>query len=116
MKLTKDQRLAEYFKRLAAAPAARTADDAKALLAQTLSAMEDELTDIPNDPTQWASDGRMYPILEDNWEELVGGAWVGRSRRHRTAVGPNGAMEIRRSINGQLEFSKPGADGQGVPT
>ena len=76
--------------------------------------MEDEMTDISNDPTQWATDGRMYPILEDNWEELDSGGWLGRSRGHRTFVGASGAIEITRKSDGKVEFSKLGADGKGV--
>ena len=72
------------------------------------------MTDIPNDPTQWATDGRMYPILEDNWEERDSGGWLGRSRGHRTLVGANGAIEITRKSDGKVEFSKLGADGKGV--
>ena len=63
----------------------------QALLARLLVAVEDEMTDIPNDPTHWATDGRMYPILEDNWEERDDGSWTGR-----TLVGASGAIEISR--------------------
>ena len=112
--MTKDERLAEYFRRLAAAPAEPTATGAKILLARLLIEVEDTMTEIPNDPSQWATDGRMYPILEDNWEELQGAGWLGRSRGHRTLVGVNGSIEIRRKSDDKLEFAKAGADGKGV--
>ena len=114
MSMTKEDRLVEYFKRLADAPAQGTTSAAQALLARVLNELEDEMTDIPNDPTQWATDGRMYPILEDNWEELDSGGWLGRSRGHRTLVCANGAIEITRKSDGKVEFSKLGADGKGV--
>ncbi len=114
MFVTKEGRLAEYFKRLAEAPAQGTAAEAQGLLARLLIAVEDEMTEILNDPTQWATDGRMYPILEDNWEEADGGGWAGRSRGHRTIVGANGAIEISRKSDGKVEFWKLGADGKGI--
>ncbi len=92
----------------------QTADAAKELLAGLLNDVENEMTDIPYAPEQWASDGRLYPILEDNWEDLPDGRWVGRSRRHQTFVGANGAIEIKRRSDGHVEFAKPGADGKGV--
>lgn len=111
---SKEDRLAEFFRRLTEAPAAQTADAAKELLAGVLNEVENEMTDIPYDPEQWASDGRLYPVLDDNWEDLPDGRWVGRSRGHQTFVGANGAIEIKRRSDGHVEFAKPGADGKGV--
>ena len=114
MSATKDERLAEYFLRLREARSAHSATEARHLLEVTLNAVENELTEIPYDPSQWASDGRMYPIQEDNWEERPQGGQVGRSRGHQTIVGDNGAIEIRRKSDGAVEFSKLGSDGKGV--
>ena len=80
----------------------------------TLNAVEDELTSIPYDPSQWRSDGRLYPPQKDNMLE-TGGPQVGgfRSFRHRTLIGLNGAIEIRET-SGRIVFAKPGADGKFV--
>ena len=59
---TKGQRLAEVFRRMAAAPPTATADEAYQLLCETITAVEDEMTSIPNNPpTPPADDGRIYP-------------------------------------------------------
>src|SRR5437763_597118 len=107
MSPTTEGRLAEYFRRLAQAAPEQTAVGAKALLARPMIEVENEMIEIPNDPSQWATDGRMYPILDDNWEELKGGAWLGRSRGHRTDVGGNGAIEIRRKSDEKVELARP---------
>lgn len=58
---TKQERLAEFLRRLMAAPAASSFDEAYRQLCDILNAVEDELTSIPFDPANWQTDGRMYP-------------------------------------------------------
>lgn len=116
MGYTKDERLAEFFRRLGEAPSVGSAAEAIQLLARTLNDLEDEMTDIPADTTTWATDGRMYPIQEDNWRDEPNGNQRGRSRSHNTFIGRNGAIEIRLVSSGALVFSKPGVDGQGLPS
>lgn len=112
--MTREERLAEFFRRLLRAPPQNTAAEAKWLLAVTLNAVEDELTDIPGNSAGYANDGRMYPIPADTWDELPNGSFIGRTRAQRIIVASNGAIEIRRRSNGDVLLRKAGADGQGV--
>jgi hypothetical protein len=50
LQVPKQQRLAEFFRRLAQAAPAASADQALLLIARTLTAVEDAFTDIPADP------------------------------------------------------------------
>lgn len=47
MSVSKDERLFEFFRRLALAPPAGSEHDALELIAVTLTAVEDEMTDVP---------------------------------------------------------------------
>ena len=58
---TKRERIEVFLGRLDAAPVASDADEAYRQVCDILNAVEDELTSIPFDPTQWMTDGRMYP-------------------------------------------------------
>lgn len=109
---SKSERLAELFRRLAAAPPATNAREAKLLLDNTLNAVEDELTTIPFDPSAWATDGRLYPAQEDSRRPVPGRPDVARYRHrsHNTRIGANGSIEISDDSD-QVLFRKPGADG-----
>jgi hypothetical protein len=111
----KQERLAEFFRRLEDANPAHSADEALQLIASTLNAVEDELTNIPADPERWMTDGRMYPPQPDSRREVVGHPAVSRyrSRRHNTFVAGNGAVEIR-DLDDRVLFRKAGADGTHV--
>jgi hypothetical protein len=112
---TKEERFVEFLKRLAAMPAASTAEEAMDALSRTLCEVEDELTDIPNTPENWQTDGRMYPPQEDQAREVSGREDLTcyRSRGHHTFIRSNGAIEIR-ALTGYVVFSSPGADGMSV--
>ena len=112
---TRQDRVAEFLQRLASAPAARSGDEALRLISKTLDEVEDQLTDIPNQPQNWQTDGRMYPPQADNARELLGRTDVVRyrSRGHHTFIRDNGAIEIR-NFSGTVIFSKHGTDGSGV--
>jgi hypothetical protein len=112
--LEKSERLEEFFRRLGALPAASSAAEAQKQIAETLDAVEDELTGIPNNPDAWQEDGRMYPIQEDNWVPQPKGVLRGRSAGHLIDLGANGAIVVRRSSDKSLVFEKLGADGNGV--
>jgi hypothetical protein len=85
-----------------------------------LNSVEDEFSGVPFNPRQWATDGRMYPVQEDNIHRLQNRPDVRllRSRRHLTYIRENGAFEIRgrNAALGieEIEIAKPGTDGRGV--
>lgn len=112
---SKEDRFAEFLRRLSAAPPAGTAQEALRLLGDTLNEVEDELTDIPYAPENWQTDGRMYPPREDSAREVRGRDDLirYRNRGHNSYIRDNGAIEVR-DIRGTVVFSKAGADGEGV--
>ncbi len=117
--LAKHERLAEFLRRLAMAHAASTGDEALALLASILVAVEDELTSIPNNPDTWQSDGRMYPPQDDQRRDLDDHPQVVRYRSlaHHTFFAAHGAIEIRAGHDWRratVIFEKPGANGKKV--
>ena len=122
MAYARTERLAEFFSRLAAAPAASTAADALALVNETLEAVEDEMSGMPNEPTLWASDQRLYPPEIDRSSPMPGVPEVTRyrTRAHNVFVANNGAIEIRReakpALHGELVLRKAGQDGRELDT
>ncbi len=108
-------RLAEFLRRLGAAPPASNFGDAFRQIGDILNAVEDEMTDIPFDPANWQVDGRMYPPQMDNLRPVPGRDDVRRFRSlgHSTLIGDNGAIEIRKE-SGTAILSKPGADGRSI--
>jgi hypothetical protein len=111
----KRDRLAEFFRRLAAVPAASTREEAYRQTCDILNAVEDELTGIVFDPANWMTDGRMYPPQPDSIRSVKGRPELKRyvSLGHNTIIGPNGAIEIR-LLDGTIVFQKPGADGESI--
>jgi hypothetical protein len=80
----KPVRFQEFLQRLHQAPPARTSDEAKRLIDETLNKVEDELTEIPFNPDHWRTDGRMYPVQDDNAADVEGHPDITsyRSKRH----------------------------------
>lgn len=113
----RDQRLAEFLRRLAEAPAAASFDEAYRLLCSTLDGVEDELSGLPNDPGQWMTLERMFPPQRDRMSSIAG-CDVQRfdSKRHITYIAANGALEIRGKRRPRESVvvlcSKAGADGR----
>ncbi|HEV3025319.1 MAG TPA: hypothetical protein VGX76_22770 [Pirellulales bacterium] len=106
-------RLDEVFRRLDAALAASTWEEAHQRLCQILDQVEDERTGIPNEPDKWMDSERMYPPQSDRMSS-VAGTDVKRfdSERHLTYIAPNGAMLIcRRWRATEITFAKNGKDG-----
>jgi hypothetical protein len=107
------ERLAIFFERLANAPAATTAEEAKTLMDRLLNTVEDELSGVAFDPSTRGADGRLYPAQEDarfavaGREDLTGYA----HRRHDTYIGRAGAILIRSRVDGTVLVNKPGGDG-----
>ena len=112
---TKRERLEEFFRRLGLAPAASNFEEALALIRQIMNRVEDELSGVSMDPDPPldSDDGRMYPPKGDLVFDVPGKPAVKRlpSRRHCIFIGEHGAIEIR-SLKGEIEFTKPGADGR----
>lgn len=115
MGVPKAVRLQIFFQRLAEAPAATNADDAYELLVKIMTAVEDEMSGVPNDPSRWQTDGRLYPPMDDRQSEVPGSPEIRRYRslKHITYIGQNGAIEITTSKN-EVVFRKAGADGKHV--
>jgi hypothetical protein len=112
----KEERLAEFFRRLERATSASSFEEGYAQLCTILNEVEDELTGLPNDPQRWRTLGRLFPPQRDRMSTIEG-TEVKRfdSRRHVTFVGPNGAIEVRLSNNpGAVVFSKSGSDGRSI--
>ena len=112
----RSERIAEFLRRLAAAPAANNAADAYRLLCDTLNEVEDQLTSIPFDLSNSDTDGRLYPPLADNIRAVPNYSLVKRYRHraHNTYIGENGSIEIRPVPDGPPLLSKAGNDGRGV--
>ena len=115
MAYNKAERLAIFRERLEKAPAARSAEEAYGLVARILNEVEDEFSGARFDPTQWKTDGRMYPPYEDNRHAVVGHPNIIRYRSiaHNTFIGSNGAIEIS-TIRGEILVRKPGEDGRDI--
>jgi hypothetical protein len=114
--------MAEFFRRLDEAPPARSYAEARRQLADVLRSVEDEMTDIPYDPSSWRTDGRMYPPQDDR-ELDAGHSELRRFRSlaHNTVLGSNGSIQIleappppRGWRSGRVLFEKAGHDGRHV--
>ena len=109
--VTKDERTALFLQRLANASHCSSSREALVLVSSTLEAIEDEFTSIPNNPSLWESDGRLYPPRADSRRVVAGRADIVRyrSRKHSTLIAENGAIKI---IKGSVTcLDKPGSDG-----
>lgn len=116
--LSKDARLRLFLDRLRNATPLANHDEAFALIATTLNAVEDEHSGVPANPSNWQSDGRMYPPQADMARPSPDrpGVTVYRSRGHRTLIGANGAFSIAEVHGGKVLVEKVGKDGQGLPS
>ncbi|HYW14109.1 MAG TPA: hypothetical protein VE871_19245 [Longimicrobium sp.] len=116
MEVPKSQRLQEVYRRLALAPAAETFTEMRDQLADVLNAVEDQLTGVPYDRRRWQTDGRLYPVQDDNVYGVDGHPDVRllRARGSMIYIGDNGAIEIQDVVSGAVDLSKPGSDGRGV--
>jgi hypothetical protein len=114
--MDKDARLQLFYQRLQAAPAASTHDESYALLCDTLNAVEDEHSGVPNNPSNWQTDGRLYPPQTDMVYAVDGFPGVRRynSFKHDTYIASNGAIEVKIIASNVVDFTKPGANGKGV--
>lgn len=115
MALSRRERLQEFFRRLAKSPRASTYQDARKQVNDTLNAVEDEMSGVPYNATTWLTDGRMYPVLDDNVRDASSGVKRLRSRDHNIYIGTNGAIRVVQISTNYVLLDKPGHDGQLVP-
>ena len=119
---SKAQRLQEFYRRLYAAPPAKSFEEAVFQMTAILNAVEDEYTLIPYDaaaaiPTnKLDTKGRMYPPELANFRAVAGQSHVKRYRHayHQTFIAANGSIQVRVADSGSIVFSKAGFDGKGV--
>jgi len=114
--LGKKERLAEFVRRMIAAPRVSSAEEAMELLSDTLNQVEDELTAIPFAPDRWRDDGRIYPPQSDSARAVPGRPDVTRYRHvnHDTFIGANGAIRIVECDTGGIVLEKRGENGCGI--
>lgn len=112
---SKEERFQEFLSRLLATESVDSEAAAVALITKTLTCVEDEMTDLPNKPANWQTDGRMYPPQMDQSRNVDSRPDLVRyrSRGHNTFFRDNGAIEIQ-DLEGHVLLSKPGKDGRGV--
>ena len=105
---SKAKRLQEFLDRLEAAPRASSVDEAFALLADTLNAVEDELSGVPFQPDNWQTDGRLYPPKEDSRIKCPERPSLRkyRSKGHYNFFGSNGSIRIE-TLDDKILLDKP---------
>lgn len=83
------------------------------MLAALLDQVEDEFSGVVARPSEWLSDGRLYPPQADAEVKSPDRAWLKkfRSKGRYTYIGPNGSIRIE-TIMGELVLNKAGADGR----
>ena len=115
---SKKQRFQEFLRRLTRSPSASTLDEARKLLDDTLNAVEDEMSGVPHNPAAGLTDGRMYPVQDDNIRDVPGQPDIKRlrSKDHNIYVGKNGAIRIVQISTNEIALDKPGQDRQRIPS
>jgi hypothetical protein len=106
--MSKRERLGEFFKRMAAAPAASTAVEAFILVNTTMEAVESELAGADDDHMQ-GPNGDFY-FAVDGRPDLD----LYRHAAHDTVIRDNGAILFRIRKTRAVIFEKAGADGRKV--
>jgi hypothetical protein len=103
------ERLALFYRRLEAVPAAADADEAMQLVCHLIEQVEDEFCPLPREePPPLKFTGRMYAPGPDRMRRLPQGGLVADTRHHRVYCQPNGAISIMRMADRKLILSKPG--------
>lgn len=110
---TRAERLAEFLRRMEAAPPCGSEKEAMTLIADVLNAVENELSGITAKPDTLGDDGRMYPPMDDARRDVAGKPDLCRyrTRGHNTFVSADGAIRIDQ-IRGPCLLSKPAQSGR----
>ena len=102
------QRLAEFFRRLDAAPPVASAGEALALVCRLIEDVEDELCPVPRiEPPPLGFTGRMYAPREDHIQRQPDGALAASTRRHRILCQADGAITVIHMTDKSVVFTKP---------
>src|SRR5687768_3241244 len=99
--MTKAERIAEFLKRLAAAPPASSAGQAFDLMTQTFVAVEHDMAQ--GDDPMFPPSGDFYYDVEGR-DDLI----LFRQAGHETIIRDNGAILIRHRKTKAVALDKPG--------
>jgi hypothetical protein len=107
--LTQAERLKMFYDQLAAAPAARTAQEAVGLLSRTLDAVEDAYSGVARvaEPGLTYA-GRMYAPMADKMTQMGSGAIEAITKGQRILFEANGAIQVFSRSTGEVVFQKCG--------
>ena len=103
------QRLELFFRRLAEAPPAASAEEALRLVCRLIEEVEAEFCPVPREnpaPTDFT--GRMYPPQADKIYPGLDGSIKADTRRHRIYCAPDGRIAIIQKKFDTLVLNKPG--------
>ena len=70
MSASKPERVEEFRLHLEKSPPAGSFDEARKKVDDTLNTVEDEMSGVSYDPDAWLTDGRMYPVRDDNVRDV----------------------------------------------
>jgi len=107
--LSKAERLNIIFNQLGLAAPATTADEAMALMNNTLESVEDLYSGVPKDasPPRTATP-RMYPPQADSMVTAPDGSITAGSAKHVTVYGADGSITVTPKGSSTPVFTKPG--------
>lgn len=109
--MDKSERFQLFIKELDTAQPAESDDEAFETLENTLNTVENEFSNVPYSPSEWMSDGRMYPPQIDN-KMVTDNPEVNRyrSKQHNTYIGTNGSIKIVEMKGNKIIIDKAGKD------
>ena len=96
-------------------PHSQPCEDKTYLSPKALNGVEDEFTEIPFNPGNETSDGRMYPPQKDSARDVPENPRVARyrSRKHNTYRSSSGAIRIE-DLKSQCLIDKRGVNGKKI--
>ena len=103
------QRLELFFRRLAEAPPAASAEEALALVCRLMEEVEEEFCPLAKQtPAPKRFTGRMYPPQADRIYPAPDGSIEADTRRHQIHCAPDGRIAIYRKESTTPVLNKPG--------